>query len=86
VRHEMMMLKKETIPLTMAVRMEPMPLTMAISTLPMVRHRDWNCEALLGIGCSGRMQKDLRRIRRHPLWIMDCGLYVVVWFEMVWYG
>ena len=36
----MMMLKKETMPLTMAVMMEPMPLTMAISTLPMVRHSD----------------------------------------------
>lgn len=34
------MLKKETMPLTMAVMIDPMPLTMAISTPPMVRQSD----------------------------------------------
>ena len=40
VRHEMMMSKRETIPLTMAVMIEPIPLTMAISTEPIVRQMD----------------------------------------------
>lgn len=41
----MMMSKRETIPLTMAVMIEPIPLTMAISTEPIVRQMDSNCKA-----------------------------------------
>lgn len=42
VRHEMMMSKTATIPLTIAVRIEPMPLTMAIRQAPMV----WNTDLI----------------------------------------
>jgi len=38
----MMMLKKLTIPPTIAVNIEPMPLTMAMRTLPMVWQSDRN--------------------------------------------
>ena len=37
VMQEMMMSKRETMPLMIAVSMAPMPLTMAIRQLPMVR-------------------------------------------------
>lgn len=47
VRHEMMMLKTETMPLTMALRMLPMPVTMAVRQLPMERRTPLTCLLLV---------------------------------------
>lgn len=70
----MMMSKRETMPLTMAVMIAPMPLTMAISTEPIVRQMDSNCGkksisvGVRGVWCEAEVDsKDLRKRRRHPL-------------------
>lgn len=69
VRHEMMMSKRETMPLTMAVMIAPMPLTIAISTEPIVRQMDSNCKrrsACCEVEAESE-QYDLRKRRQHPL-------------------